>query len=84
MEESKNIPWETERIIINDNRYDCEIKTCPIPSQNGIRKGKILKMCIMKNGVIKFNYDRIYDIRLDKTDKELVFVYKYLIDKYNK
>lgn len=80
----ENGAWGSERIIINENKYECELKVCPVPSKYGIRKGKIIKMCIIKNGVIKFNYDHIYDIRLDKMDKELVFVYKYLIEKYNK
>ena len=77
-------PWKTERIVINDTVYEAEVKTCYMPSEFGIRKGKILKMCIKKNGRIKFNYDRIYDVRLDKSDKELVWVYKYLYQKYNK
>ena len=66
---------------INGMKYT--VKYYDEGSSFGINGGKISKLSIRLGNQWVLNYDRGWDIRPDRNDKELMATYKEIVKKYN-
>lgn len=65
------------------NNMECQVKHYEEGSRLGIKGGRISKLAIRRKGRWILNYDRGWDIRPDRNDKELIATYKEIVKKYN-
>lgn len=85
--------WIKDFIVYKGTEYQYEAKVYVLPSEYGIRRGRISKLAIWKNeefdGVVEglrtapllFNYDRGYDIQAENQD--VADVREIIIKEYN-
>lgn len=60
-----------------------EVKSYEDGSEYGIDNGRISKLTVWINEKIVINYDRGWDLKPDKKDESMMFVYNEIIKKYN-
>jgi hypothetical protein len=63
------------------NGYYYEVKHFDEPSEHGIRNGRVSKLCIRKDGIWVYNYDR--ELEYDRLDPDGKAVYKQILKQYN-
>ncbi|MBQ9597442.1 MAG: hypothetical protein IJR34_04240 [Bacteroidales bacterium] len=64
-------------------RVDYDVKHYGEGSDFGIDGGKISKLEMTVNGEIVAHYERGWDIRPDKENKNIMAVYQEILKKYN-
>ena len=75
--------WTVCKAKYEGKYYNIEIKHFEEPSKFGIKKGRISKMCVRKDGKSAFclNYDRGWDIR--PRSKAAKAIYEEIVAMYN-
>lgn len=70
-------------IKINGKTYFYSVKVFDKGSQFGIDGGRISKLSITLDDNFVVNYDRGWDIKPNKSDKDLMLVYNQVLDQFN-